>query len=366
MTTDTLQERERQAEEYFAIFQHALDAILITDNEGRYLKANPAACKALGRPLDRIIGHTVADIFFPDQPEAFAAQWARFLQEGTMSGEIPFTTPDGTEKLFHFAATAHHVPDRHLSIMRDVTELHRMRNELESYVGKLEESNRELEQFAMVASHDLQAPLRKVMTFSDYIQSSIGTDLPAETRQYIDRMQAAVERMQTLVEDLLALSRINRGSKTLTTVDLNQTIAEVESNLHAVIKTSGASLDVDRLPVLKADQTQMLQLFQNLVENALKFHKPGHPPEVRVYPRPVAEGQCPVVVEDKGIGIDPAHRDRIYEVFERLNNREYEGSGIGLAICRKIVSRHGGRIEIESEKGQGSRFIVYLPCAETA
>jgi PAS domain S-box-containing protein len=232
---------------------------------------------------------------------------------------------------------------------------------------RLEQSNRELQDFASVASHDLQEPLRKVLAFGDRLQAGLGDTLDPKNRDYLDRMMKATRRMQSLIQDLLKFARVTSQAHECLEVDLAQVTREVLSDLEVRISESKAVVEVGDLPVIVGDPVQMRQLLQNLIGNALKFHQPGKPPEVRVYGERALGGQgvdgmFRLVVKDQGIGFDEKYLDRIFAVFQRLHGRtEYEGTGIGLAICRKIAQRHGGDISANSTPGQGASFVVALP-----
>jgi PAS domain S-box-containing protein len=233
---------------------------------------------------------------------------------------------------------------------------------------ELSRSNEELQEFAFVASHDLQEPLRKIKTFGDRLKASCGDVLSQQGRDYLERMQNAARRMQTLIEDLLTLSRVTTRAQPFVAVDLLQVTQEVLSDLEITIQQTGATIETGELPVIDADPLQMRQLLQNLIGNALKFHQKEIQPIVKIYsqllydPEHVSGEQCQIIVEDNGIGFNEKYLDRIFNVFQRLHGRsEYDGTGIGLAICRKIVERHQGSITARSEPGQGAKFIVTLP-----
>jgi two-component system CheB/CheR fusion protein len=236
--------------------------------------------------------------------------------------------------------------------------------ELSDYTIKLHRSNEELEQFATIASHDLQAPLRKVMMFSESLQKS-STELSADSRDYLERIQRAAEKMQGLVIDLLDLSRINRKGQPFQSVHLESIVKDVLTDLLGDTQESKQQVELGNLDIyLDADPVQMRQLLQNLVENALKFRQATIPLRVRI--AAYVEGNaCILQIEDNGIGFDEKYAERIFGVFERLHGAAaYEGSGIGLAICKKIVERHNGRIMAKSKRNFGSLFIVTLPLCQ--
>lgn len=237
---------------------------------------------------------------------------------------------------------------------------------------RLEESNRELEQFATVASHDLQEPLRKIQAFSDRLRDVAGPLLQGAAQDYLARIVTSAGRMRTLIDDLLSFSRVTRKGQPFVPTDLNLVAADVVSDLEGRLKDVGGRVDVGPLPPVSADPSQIRQLLQNLIANGLKFRKPTEPPVVSVHAEVVPEGKaaagavCRLTVADNGIGFEPVYAERIFQMFQRLHGRgQYEGNGIGLAICRKIVERHHGTITAASEPGVGSSFIVTLPMEQT-
>jgi len=232
---------------------------------------------------------------------------------------------------------------------------------LQRRAAELARSNEELDQFASIASHDLQEPLRKVRTFTEQLTATEGEHLSDKGRDYLQRTNAAAERMQTLIEDLLRFSRVTTQGRPFSPVDLSEITREVLVDLDVQIAGSAASVHVGALPTINADALQMRQLMQNLVSNAVKFRREGVPPEIGIDAH-VAGDTVELMVRDNGIGFDPRYSLRIFRVFERLHGRtEYPGTGIGLALCRKIAERHGGSIRSESEPGVGSTFTVTLP-----
>ncbi|MCM2303113.1 MAG: ATP-binding protein [Elusimicrobia bacterium] len=226
----------------------------------------------------------------------------------------------------------------------------------------LSRSNEELTQFAYVASHDLQTPLRKASAFAEQLRLRLGDGLDATSLDFLRRMGRSLEGMQELIDALLSLARITSREAAPQDVDLSATASEVLSDLDAAIAASRAHVRVGRLPVVKGDPRQLKQLLQNLVGNALKFTEPGRPPRVRVRARALEGGGAELVVEDDGIGFDMKFAERIFQPFQRLHARhEYPGSGMGLAICRRIVDRRGGSIAVVSAPGRGARFTIVLP-----
>lgn len=238
--------------------------------------------------------------------------------------------------------------------------------QLEETNLNLQRSNQELQDFAYVASHDLQEPLRKIQAFGNLLQEEYAEKL-GEGNDYLNRMRNAAARMSALIEDILSFSRVTTKGRGFTPVDLNVVVGEVISDLETRIHETKATIQVGKLPTIHADAMQMRQLLQNLIANALKFHRPDVDPVVKIHaateishsPR---KRYCTISVEDNGVGFDEKYLNRIFAVFQRLHSRDsYEGTGIGLAVCRKIVERHGGSITAKSKIGTGATFLVTLP-----
>ena len=247
---------------------------------------------------------------------------------------------------------------------QDVTEQRKAEQAMERYADDLEERNAELEQFAYVASHDLQEPLRMVSSFLQLLQRRYADELDETADEYIAYAVDGAKRMQVLIRDLLAYSRVGTRGKPFKPVDMNRTLEVVLTDLGPALEEEGADVQAEDLPTVSADETQMRQLLQNLVANAVKF-RDDEPPVVRVSAERVRQGDDPAwrfAVADNGIGIDAQYEDRVFQIFQRLHTRdEYEGTGIGLAMCKKIVERHGGRIWFESEPGEGTTFFFTVP-----
>ncbi|MEL0648657.1 ATP-binding protein [Pseudoalteromonas agarivorans] len=243
--------------------------------------------------------------------------------------------------------------------------------ELTLYSDELSRSNRELEEFAFVASHDLQEPLRKIQAFSDRLETMFKDELGEKGIDYIGRMKNAAQRMSNLINDLLEFSRVTTRGKDFDDTDLNGVVADILSDLEIAIKESNAQVNVDELPVIQADKSQMQQLFLNLLSNAVKFRKAGTTPRIDITYEDVNEfseelnvdTQWQVVtIKDNGIGFSQEYADKIFVPFQRLHGRsEYKGTGIGLSVCRRIVERHGGIINAQSIEGEGATFTIKLP-----
>ncbi len=255
----------------------------------------------------------------------------------------------------------------------DVTQAVRAEEALRDYAARLERSNRELQDFASIASHDLQEPLRKIEAFGSRLVDRCAADLGEAGRLYVERMQGAAGRMRALINDLLTYSSVTTEARPFVPTDLGLVVGEVVSDLQVAIEQVAGRVEVGRLPEIEADPTQMRQLLQNLLSNAFKFHRPGVPPVVRVSGRLSPGGRrrtarpatCEVTIADNGIGFEPGDGDRIFGIFQRLHGRgDYAGTGIGLATCRKILERHGGTISASGKPGRGATFVFTLPVAQ--
>ena len=257
----------------------------------------------------------------------------------------------------------------------DVDDQHRQAVVLENLVAErtaeLVRSNKELEQFASVASHDLQEPLRKIQSFGDRLKTTSADQLGDRGQEYLERILSSTTRLRRLIDDLLQFSRVTTSARPFQQVDLNQILQEVVSDLESLLQKNDGRVLIHKLPKIRADASQMRQLFLNLIGNALKFHRPGQPPSVEVLSRTIQDSENPewtgtpvleIRVEDNGIGFENQYSERIFKLFERLHGRgEFEGTGMGLAICRKIVERHGGTIRAEGRPNQGAMMILQIP-----
>jgi light-regulated signal transduction histidine kinase (bacteriophytochrome) len=238
-----------------------------------------------------------------------------------------------------------------LAIGNDITDLKR-------YQEKLKATNRELEQFAYVASHDLQEPLRMVSSFTQLLSQHYGNQLDENAKDFIRFALDGAKHMQTLINDLLAYSRIQSRGKKFSDVNMENVLNRALYNLSVKIEEKNARIFHDPLPILRADECQIIQLFQNLIGNAVKFSIKT--PEIHISSK-LSGDQCTFSIKDNGIGIEAENFDRIFQIFQRLHPKtDYDGTGIGLAVCKRIIDRHGGKIWVESEMGKGSTFYFTL------
>jgi len=249
-----------------------------------------------------------------------------------------------------------------IGIALDITERKLMEMAMEKTTEELKRSNQELEQFAYAASHDLQEPLHKIIAFGDRLKDLFRDIIPDKGKDYLERMQSAADRMRGLIEDLLQVARVHTRTEPFQNVDLNLVFKDALSDLEFLIKETGGKISCENLPVVFGDSLQIYQMFQNLLSNALKFHYPNKKPKVFVKCQSPKNGFASISISDNGIGIEEEYFERIFKPYQRLHGQEeYEGSGIGLTLCQKIVERHGGKISLESKAGKGTTFTILLP-----
>ncbi len=280
------------------------------------------------------------------------------LKDGRVIAVMNEPMPDGGT-----IATYHDITESEISAERTL-----------EYTRKLERSNRELVDFAYVASHDLQEPLRKIEAFGERLVKKYATILPEDGKMFVERMQSAAERMRRLINDLLSYSRVTTAAKPFQMIPLNEIAEGVVSDLQIRIEENRGLVNVGELPTIEGDPTQLRQLLQNIIGNALKFKKPDVNPVVnvtatitRAHELPIDGEAVVITIKDNGIGFDNQFRDQIFTIFQRLHSRnEYEGTGIGLATCRKIVERHQGTILADGNPGEGSTFVITLPIHQTS
>lgn len=334
-----------------------------------------------GEAALKVVSRIPPDLILLDimMPGIDGMETCRRLKENKETREIPvifITAKTGTEDMvqgFSLGAVDY-IPKpfrreevlvrvrNHLRLRDLIKKEEKAREEIGRYARELKRSNKDLEDFAAIASHDLQEPLRKVMAFGERLESILGENLEDRGRDCLQRIRKATTRMQNFIDDLLEFSRVNIKGKPFVTTDLKKVAEEVLGDLETRLARSGGTVNIESLPTVEADPFQMRQLLLNLIGNALKFQRKDVPPVVRLSKIPQENGTVKFVVEDNGIGFDDTKADRIFKPFERLHGKsEYEGSGMGLAICKKIVMRHGGAIAVKSQINKGTLFEIALP-----
>src|SRR5258705_773315 len=348
------------------LLDSAVDVICTVDVEGRFVKINPACQQLWGYSQEELIGRQYIDLVVPeDIPKTNEAAARIMAGEKTADFENRYLHKNGSHVHVMWAASWSETEQLIFSVARDITQRHLVEEKLRKVAVELARSNSELQDFASVASHDLQEPLRKIQSFADDLKVSSGNKLDGEEQDTLNRMIAAALRMRTLINDLLPFSRVTSMAKPFVPVNLALIVKEVLSDLEARLQDTKGQIEVCDLPTIDADPMQMYQLLQNLIGNGLKFHAPGVNPLITIS----CENGGPnyrLSVTDNGIGFDEKYVDRIFTGFQRLHGRkEYEGTRIGLAICRKIAERHGGQIEARSAPGAGATLTVTLSIKQT-
>jgi len=364
-----------------SIIDNAVDGIITIDANGRIESLNPAAAHLFGYEQEEVLGKNVRMLM----PEPYHSEHDRYLENYHQTGvgkiigigrEVFGKRKDGSTFPFRLSISEVKYKDRKIftGVIHDISSMKEAEQKLISYAKNLERSNRELEDFAYVSSHDLQEPLRKIQAFGNWLQDKEADKFSPKGKDYLNRMLSAASRLQRLINDLLSYSRISTKAKPFGEVDLNHTLETVLSDLELLIQSKDALILADELPILEADETQMRQLLQNLISNAVKFTEEGVQPRVEINGRSYlhrgadhrTEKWVVLKITDNGIGFDEKYKDKIFSIFQRLEGQKYQGSGIGLAIVKRIIHRHGGEIRVESEKGKGTTFLIHLPLLQHA
>ncbi|WP_225335123.1 sensor histidine kinase [Halomicrobium urmianum] len=374
---------ETAAKAFVALADALSDGIIVLDTASEIQYANPAVERILGYSPDELVGGSKLSIIPERLRENHLSALSRYLETGERNidweyVELPGQHADGHEvplgislNDFVFEGDRYFVGlFRDISPRKEAEEALRDRERrLEELIEELEASNERLEQFAYAASHDLQEPLRMVSSYLQLIERRYADELDEDGREFIDYAVDGADRMREMIEGLLEYSRVESRGDPFEAVDLDDVLAEVRDDLQMKITESGAEITAGPLPTVRADRGQMRQVFQNLLDNAIEYSGDERP---RVH---VAAERCNgpdapdtdddwwrISVADEGVGIDADDAGRVFEVFQRLHSQaDHEGTGIGLALCRRIVERHGGAIRVESDPGEGSTFRFTLP-----
>ena len=355
-------------------------AILLLDKEGHILNWNKGAEAIKGYKAEEIIGRHIREFYTKEDQARRLPE--RLIEEATREGRAALEgwrlRKDGTSFWGSVVLTALHNETGELvgfsKVTRDLTERKRAEIKMQQYTTQLEQKNRELEQFAYVASHDLQEPLRKIRTFNEMILKADADKLSERGKDYFSRSVQAADRMSKLIDDLLLYSRTSTEPRNFEEVNLNKLIDDILVSLRETIEERHAKIEVGKLPALRVVPVQFQQLFENLIGNALKYRHPERLPLISIRAESIAASDikekeaepgrtyCRISISDNGIGFDQQYAAKIFELFQRLHGRsEYTGSGVGLSICQKIVKNHGGFISAEGKAGEGAVFNIYLP-----
>jgi PAS domain S-box-containing protein len=366
----------KKAERKFRdLLDAAPDAMVIIDTHGHIALINAQAERMFGFTREEMVGQPI-EMLIPERlherHRSHRAGYAHDPRQRPMGTGLDLWArrKDGSEFPVEISLGPLQTDEGALvtAAVRDITERKNVERQLADYADSLKRSNRELEQFAYIASHDLRAPLRSLTGFSQLLQKRYGDRMEGEAAEFLGYITSSAKQMEHLIDDLLAFSRVSRVEQALVAVDCEALLAKVQQQLKAVIEARRARITHEPLPAVMGIEHELMQLFQNLISNGLKF-QPGAAPTVHVGVSAEGAGWHFRVV-DRGIGVPSEYHDKIFLIFQRLHStEEYEGTGVGLAICKKIVEHHGGRIWIESEPGKGSTFhftLKAVPAAESA
>lgn len=361
-------------EVFEALFLHSTEGILVLNSRGEIVRINPSAENMFGYGKNELLGQKIETCI----PQLLAAQRVSD-RESFYTNPLPRSMglgidlsgkrKTGSEFSLEISLSPYSKDNEDFVVLFvfDITirkkgedNVIQKKKELELLTEHLKESNMELENFAYISSHDLQEPLRKIQSFGDRLKSMEQDNLSDKGKDYLDRILSAASRMQNLINDLLEFSRLSNPVPEFSRIHPNSILQEVISDMEITIERTGARIKIETLPVIMGNPTQIRQLFQNLISNAIKFRKEDETPVIRIYWK--TSGQMTdIFFEDNGIGFDEKYLDRIFTIFQRLENRKYEGTGIGLAICKKIALFHHGNIMANSSPGRGSVFKVSFP-----
>lgn len=351
-----MEQIRRFAERQAIIFESITDAFFTLDREWRFTYVNKRSEELLRKSRDALLGHTLWEMFPAAQGSEFERQYRYAMETRESVSFEAYYAP-----LDNWLEVSAYPSDEGLAVYyRSINERKQAQEKLQETMAELERSNRELQDFAFVASHDLQEPLRKIQAFSDRLLTHPDRFNDQE-QDYLQRMQSAARRMQSLIQDLLTYSRVTTRAQPLTVCDSNRILGEVLQDMETSVARENAVIDISPLPPITGDATQLRQVFQNLLSNAVKFHKPGQSPQVWVYPEDHTDEHWTLVVRDNGVGFDHRYVEKLFQPFQRLHKQAFQGSGIGLAIVKKILDRHSATVSVESEVDHGTTFRIQFP-----
>ncbi len=351
---EALEQVRMMADRHATIFESITDAVFTLDQQWRFTYVNSKSEDLLHTSRDQLLGRSIWETF----PDAVGGHFFKNYHLAMETGES-VSFEGYYAPLDNWVEVSAYPSEEGLTVYyRRINDRKEAEQRLAAAMAELERSNRELEDFAFVASHDLQEPLRKIQTFSDRLLTK-SDQFESREQDYLQRMQSAAERMQRLIEDLLLYSRVSTRGQPMSVCDASAILEEVLQDLETAISREKATIEVEELPQITGDATQLRQVFQNLLSNAIKFHAPDKTPSIKVYAEDVNTAGWTLVVEDNGIGFDIRYADKLFHPFQRLHGKaSYSGTGIGMAIVKKILDRHGADISVTSEPGQGTNFRI--------
>ena len=335
-------------------------ALLTTDLSIYY--SNSKLASMLGTPLENMIGKPITDFISSNQLKKCKIP-IESGSDNSCKEEISIESADGTLMTFQINISFLETIDGYYVIMTDLTEQKKAEQELNDLLNELERSNKELQQFAYVSSHDLQEPLRTIASFTQLLERRYKGKFDSDADEFMDYIVEAAKRMQRMILDLLEYSRVSTNADEFKEIDTVEALDEALFNLKGIIENNNAVITHNDLPKVTADKSQLIKVFQNLISNAIKFKKDNEQPKIHISARKDPQkNQYVFSIQDNGIGMDSQYAERIFTLFQRLHTRdEYQGTGIGLSVAKRIVERHGGRIWVESELGKGSTFYFTIP-----
>ncbi|MFC5411641.1 ATP-binding protein [Larkinella bovis] len=365
----------KTADQTYRFFIETMNEGALTLNEdGLILYCNSQFASMVGMPLSRVIGLSFATFIPADQMETyeklFRQGWSedRKFEMALQGFNHQILCQLSVSSLELDSGISLSVIITDLTTQKETQKLLKANNQrLEEMNAALEISNHDLLQFASVASHDLQEPLRKIQMFSELIKKRHGDDLPAESVRYLEKIIDSSERMRTMIVDILRYSRLSSNDNTFVKTNLNDLVGEVLNDFELRIREKNARFLIDPLPEPEVNRGQLRQIFQNLISNALKFSKHDQPPLIEIKGEVLPgthddEPVCVLTITDNGIGFEQQYAEKIFSLFQRLNTKDvYEGSGIGLAVAKRIIDKHNGHIQARSQEGVGATFIIHLP-----
>ncbi|MEO6287550.1 MAG: ATP-binding protein [Dyadobacter sp.] len=368
----------KTADQTYRVFIEKMNEGAVTLNEdGVILYCNSMFASMVNMPLSKVVGqrfdYFIPDIFKEIYVDLFENGWVEDgkTELSIVSGDrlVPCQLSVTTLQLDEGTSLSLILTD--LTFQKEVQQLLKLNNErLEEINSELEISNHDLQQFASIASHDLQEPLRKILIFATMLRNHHLSDFSVEGLSHLDKIIGSSKRMRTMTSDILTYSRLSTHINNYTLTNLSEVVGEVLEDYEILIQEKKANIIIGELPQIEVNRGQIKQVFQNLISNSIKFAKKDKAPEIKISSEfvPVADGETDaylITVLDNGIGFDTSYTDRIFSLFERLNTKDkYEGSGIGLAITKKIIDKHNGSISARSEEGKGSSFIISLPARQ--
>ncbi len=352
-----------------SIINAVADPIFVKDRKHCWVLLNDACCKFIGHTREELIGKSdyeffpkaEADVFWEKDETVFRTGRENLNEESFTDANRILHTIVTKKSLFVDSKKNQFI----VGVIRDITDL-KIANETmvrqSTELARSEAEREHLEFFAYVAAHDLREPLQRIVGFSELLKNASHQNLSEDSKKYLQKIQDGAGRMSGLIDDLLRFSKVIKRSELFRPVALSEVVARLMEDLEHLIKQTNARIQVDPLPMVQGDESQLGQLFQNLISNAIKFKKAGEPPVIHIESRQAGGAFWEVTVADQGIGFDPKYSEKVFRPFERLHNREqYDGSGVGLAICQKIVTYHGGKISVQTHPQEGSVFSILLP-----